>query len=387
MGTHPIFESDFDCLTATKKILTMELEKPQVLVYAEKSLNYTVHTTKWVPQSNRLICLGERPRGTGAFQVWELDGPELKNMVDAEKTGAFRCGTFNASDQRQIACGDFIGKMSIIDLENHSKPIYSVDAHNGIINAIDGCAGTRGHGPPEIVTGGKDGCVRVWDPRQKGTPVAEITPEEEQKDNTRDCWTVAFGNSFNAEERVVAAGFDNGDVKLFDLRNMKLQWSTNVSNGVCGLQFDRMDIEMNKLIATTLENKIHLWDCREQHKTEGFAHHAFHHDSAENNKSTTVWACAHLPQNRDIWATGGGNGSIHIWRYKYPASRVEEKLSESGSTERRGVIGQVELVQRQIVASQPISSIDFHPDKCGLAVMSGYDQAVRVVLMTKLNTL
>ena len=43
----------------------MELEKPQVLVYAEKSLNYTVHTTKWVPQSNRLICLGERPRGTG----------------------------------------------------------------------------------------------------------------------------------------------------------------------------------------------------------------------------------------------------------------------------------------------------------------------------------
>ena len=61
-----------------------------------------------------------------------------------------------------------------------------------------------------------------------------------KKDNTRDCWTVAFGNSFNAEERVVAAGFDNGDVKLFDLRNMKLQWSTNVSNGVCGLQFDRM---------------------------------------------------------------------------------------------------------------------------------------------------
>ena len=76
--------------------------------------------------------------------MWELDGPELKNMVDAEKTGAFRCGTFNASDQlwflnsfiflkkfetflnnhklqRQIACGDFIGKMSIIDLENHSK--------------------------------------------------------------------------------------------------------------------------------------------------------------------------------------------------------------------------------------------------------------------------
>lgn len=34
----------------------------------------------------------------------------------------------------------------------------------------------------------------------------------------RDCWSVAFGNSYNDEERCVLAGYDNGDVKLFDLR-------------------------------------------------------------------------------------------------------------------------------------------------------------------------
>ena len=39
---------------------------------------------------------------------------------------------------------------------------------------------------------------------------------------------------------MIAAGFDNGDVNMFDLRNMKLQWSTNVGNGVCSLQYDRM---------------------------------------------------------------------------------------------------------------------------------------------------
>ena len=39
---------------------------------------------------------------------------------------------------------------------------------------------------------------------------------------------------------MIAAGFDNGDIKMFDLKNMKLQWSTNVNNGVCSLQFDRM---------------------------------------------------------------------------------------------------------------------------------------------------
>lgn len=41
-----------------------------------------------------------------------------------------------------------------------------------------------------------------------------------------------LGNSYNDQERVLAAGYDNGDVKLFDLRNMALKWETNVKNGV-----------------------------------------------------------------------------------------------------------------------------------------------------------
>ena len=38
----------------------------------------------------------------------------------------------------------------------------------------------------------------------------------------RDCWCVAFGNSYNDEERCVLAGYDNGDVKMFDLRTNKV---------------------------------------------------------------------------------------------------------------------------------------------------------------------
>ena len=43
--------------------------------------------------------------------------------------------------------------------------------------------------------------------------------------------------------------YDNGDVKLLDLVAGKLRFETNVSNGVCGVEFDRNDIEMNKLVA------------------------------------------------------------------------------------------------------------------------------------------
>lgn len=35
------------------------------------------------------------------------------------------------------------------------------------------------------------GTVKVWDPRQKDTPVANMEPV--QGESKRDCWTVAFG--------------------------------------------------------------------------------------------------------------------------------------------------------------------------------------------------
>ena len=60
-------------------------------------------------------------------------------------------------------------------------------------------------------------------------PVANIAPEEGSE--VRDCWSVAFGGSYTDDERCVAAGYDNGDLKLFDLRTMSLRWETHLPNG------------------------------------------------------------------------------------------------------------------------------------------------------------
>ncbi|CAM9998427.1 unnamed protein product, partial [Choristocarpus tenellus] len=65
----------------------------------------------------------------------------------------------------------------------------------------------------------------------------------------RDCWSVCLGNSFSDEDRCVSAGYDNGDVKLFDLKTQTMRWETNVKNGVTCIDFDRKDIEMNKVCA------------------------------------------------------------------------------------------------------------------------------------------
>ena len=90
---------------------------------------------------------------------------------------------------------------------------------------------------------------------------------------------------------------------------MSLRWETNVKNGVCGLEFDRKDIIMNKLLATTLESKIHVFDMRTQNNAEGgFA------SVTEKAHNSTVWLGKHLPQNRDIFMTCGGAGSMYLWK-------------------------------------------------------------------------
>ena len=48
---------------------------------------------------------------------------------------------------------------------------------------------------------------------------------------------VLSGNSFSDDERCVCAGYDNGDVKLFDLRTMTLRWETSLKNGVSSCDY------------------------------------------------------------------------------------------------------------------------------------------------------
>ena len=45
-----------------------------------------------------------------------------------------------------------------------------------------------------------------------------ISLEPVDKEQPPDAWCVALGNSFNPDERMIAAGYDNGDVKLFNLK-------------------------------------------------------------------------------------------------------------------------------------------------------------------------
>lgn len=53
--------------------------------------------------------------------------------------------------------------------------------------------------------------------------------------------------------------------------NKLIIFLNHVFRQVCFVEFDRKDINMNKLVATVLESKIHVFDMRTQHPKKGFA--------------------------------------------------------------------------------------------------------------------
>lgn len=354
-------------------------DAPHMIEYATKSLDFTPHDSKWIPGSARIVCSGISPSSTGAIRIYELEKEGTKDVYHnpAFRPHGIKCSTLGAcrSGDECIATGDYVGNLAICNLERQGKDgeIFSVNAHEGIINAIDGIGGrgTTTCGTPELATGGKDGCVKIFDPRVDKA-VVTLKPDK----SARDCWTVAFGNSYNNDERSIMAGFDNGDIKLYDLRTNLIRWEDNVKNGVTSIQFDRPDIEMNKIVVTTLESKFRCYDMRTQHSTDGFAY------KTEVAHRSTVWIAKHLPQNRDIFMTGGGNGGFNIYKYNYPSNRVGKHTQDGAPI---GIAGSAELLNSRVISTQPITSFDWSPDKEGLCCMSTLDQMMRVFIVTKLE--
>lgn len=353
---------------------------PQIIEHLSQSVNFTPFETRWVPSSARFIVAGCYPKGTGTVKIYGLDAGKTTLISESDKKEGIKCATFGASlyENRHLATGDYGGGLNLWDLEKMNTPVFNVKAHKSIVNCIDGCGGLNiGGGAPELVTGSRDGCVKVWDPRTS-EPVASLEPASGQ--STRDCWSVCFGNSHSDQDRCVAAGYDNGDIKLLDLRMNKLRWEANIKNGIVGLSFDRKDIKMNKLVVTSLESSFRVFDMRTQ-ASDGFA--SMVEKQGDKKKKATVWIASHTPQNRDLFMTCSGNGTLSMYKYNYPSQRT---VKDSETQETKGVPGTVTQLNSRRLSDQPIVSFDWHPEKQGLCVMTALDQTVKVGIVTKLNT-
>eukprot|EP00096_Caligus_rogercresseyi_P008604 TRINITY_DN2775_c0_g1_i1.p1 TRINITY_DN2775_c0_g1~~TRINITY_DN2775_c0_g1_i1.p1 ORF type:complete len:357 (+),score=104.31 TRINITY_DN2775_c0_g1_i1:75-1145(+) len=352
------------------------LDKPQVLVFTEAlEENHTFFDIKWVPSSARLVVLGCNTKGHGSIRIYSFVGRELKLLsCNDEEAGpsSYKCGTFKSSDlsNRNLATGDFKGNVHIWDLDHLSTPKDSFkSAHSDLINSIDGSSKSG-----EILTASRDGSVKVWDTRLRDKPVAVMIPRETEF--KRDCWTASFGQ----EGSLIAAGYDNGDIKIFDLKAMSVLSEPHVSNGVCSLEFDRPEADpANKLVATCLQGKMHAFNLRTLHPKKGYAETS---ERFSGSKSTTLWGVRHLPQNRDLFGVLSGSGSLGLYAYEYPDRHTDLDKDNVAY----GIPGRIVELQETAISDQPLNALDWSKDKLGLAACTAFDKKIRIVIATKLNT-
>ena len=168
---------------------------PQIFEYLNLPLNFTPFHVKWLPNSPKFALLGQSPRMNGIFKLMKLDKNKLIECFKMEFGKGFKSCSFNyfkdamgldptANDQSapnypyQIALGDINGKVYLVDLEKE-KIFYEIEAHRGMVNSVDTMGGLVGSGVLEILSGGSDGCVRLWDPRQEA-PVVALEPNKDE---------------------------------------------------------------------------------------------------------------------------------------------------------------------------------------------------------------
>lgn len=367
---------------------------PTILQLYTESVGHTIYGTAWIPQSARIVTVGMTSRGTGPVTVWEFREKRLVQATQVEMKEALKCVSFGASvvPQRQFATGDHRGRLLVFDIEKLSLPIFSVKAHEGMINCVDGVGGKdpMKYGAPEIATGASDGIVKLWDTRRQ-TPVLRFAPTEDsaldvgQSDTGYvrvypECWCVAFGGSYDRNERWLAMGYDNGDLKLLDLRKMEVIYEHHFLNGIVGLEFDRQDIKPNKLVVSTLQGHLYIIDLKTYHPKEQYA--ILDYKPFGTDSTATLWQVRHSPSSRDVFVTCGG-GRLALCKYNYPPDR-SRKLEDGTEV---GIVGTATTVCDIPMNTQTINTVCWNRDKFGLLGWGGTDQTINIGFVTNISSL
>jgi len=48
------------------------MDKPQIILHAQKALNFTLFDSKWIPSSAKFVVIGNQPKGSGTIQIYEV---------------------------------------------------------------------------------------------------------------------------------------------------------------------------------------------------------------------------------------------------------------------------------------------------------------------------
>ena len=61
------------------------MDKPQIILHIQKTVNYTLFDTKWIPSSAKFVVLGTYAKGSGALQIYEVSHGEVNCILNVSR--------------------------------------------------------------------------------------------------------------------------------------------------------------------------------------------------------------------------------------------------------------------------------------------------------------
>jgi WD40 repeat protein len=208
----------------------------------------------WVSASR--FCVGGIGGNITMYQHNTADNAELVANAVLPSHQGIKCLTASRSNTTPIcAAGHIDGAIMTFDpanlpssgdfVPNQHAIRWITDAHDSI-GPFQAVIDLDSQGW-ELCSGGTDGTVKVWDVRDLDRPVASMLPAKSVK-SIPQCWAVTFG--LVGSDKLIFAGYENGDLKVLNITAGKLLWEVNTGFAVSSLfpvlmNFDKLSFRLS----------------------------------------------------------------------------------------------------------------------------------------------